>query len=975
MPDSPEKRFQNHIARFLRKVHGYTPLESREIQDDYIAQQHLLDFIHTTQAETYARLETDYTTDAPQQIMMALREELAKAPLWLIMREGLKVRGQHFQLYSPKPRSSASTADHTQNRFSFKTELVVGDAKRPDIVLFLNGLPISVIELKHEATGQNVHDAVTQFTQRSPDDAIFRLPFLYIAADTSEVKVATNPQQAGHFRWFNTGLENLPETEGEYPVEYLYRHVLARDAILQAISFYLVYVPQRTANPDKGISARDAFSLFPRYHQSRMVERLAADIGTHFAEQGHIGKKYLINHSAGSGKTLSISWLADRLNSLYLGGTSTKLVDMVFVLTDRKSLDKNIRDELENFHHLRNVIRYAKTSQQLKQHIARRESIIVSTQQKFVEILKELESLPELKTLRVAYLIDEAHRSQEGSMATAVRKPFRDTPDVEEDSDPEQALADAIRAHDHNQLFVAFTATPSNTTVQLFGAAFDTYSEAEAIHEKYIVDVAASIISYKTLFHLQSPVIPPDADKLYPAGVLAKALQNVAFQDEGLIQYKAELMLRIFDEDIKPLVNGQAKAMIVASSRLAGLLYYRILKEKLREKREIEPERYAYDVLYAFSDFDHPETHAHISEHTLNGLDKEELIEERFDTDGYRLMVVASKFQTGFDQPLLAGMFLDKPVQDRNAVQTISRLNRCAPGKEGVVVVDFTNNADKILKAFNKYRQGTPYTASEPDQAQCKGLYLQILDAGIFTADDAETYLRLAGQIGQDQQAAGLLAAETVKWRGRFNSRLASMEERKAFVYLLTKFARSYQFLSCFFAYADELAQFAAFAEFLAPQLIKAGSTSELMTHIGKLKLEKAAVTFQGIREFKPATLKPRSGGGGNHEPPPKTTISDMIEKLRERFQISEAEALVIREVCEEKVADPIIFRHVQANRHDRPYLERYYQPEVRTAIETSYASRALYQCLLDEKYIDPGSIFDIMAHTVIYRGLENRIS
>jgi type I restriction enzyme R subunit len=390
---------------------------------------------------------------------------------------------------------------------------------------------------------------------------------------------------------------------------------------------------------------------------------------------------------------------------------------MVFILTDRRSLDKNIRDEIENFTHLHDIVGIARKADDLEAYVAKRRPIIVTTQQKFAWILEKLEKDAELKKLRVAFLIDEAHRSQEGNMGAAIRKPFRDNNNQSEDGgdaevevDEDEKIAQIIREHDRNQLFVAFTATPSPATVTLFGGAFDTYSEAEAIAEGYIVDVATSIISYETLYNLRCTVVPPESEeRLYPKGVVAKALKNVAYQDEELIQYKAEVMLRIFDEDVKPLIAGCSKAMIVSSSRVAGLRYFEVIKEKLRERKA------DYKVLYAFSDFTHPETNEAISEHALNGLNQGEHIEDRFEGDDYRVMVVANKFQTGFDQPLLAGMFIDKPVLDRNAVQTVSRLNRCSPGKSDVVVVDFTNNAKSILKAFAKYRKGTPFEPVEPD--------------------------------------------------------------------------------------------------------------------------------------------------------------------------------------------------------------------------------------------------------------------
>lgn len=730
MFEGPEKTFQKHIANFLIREHGFAVLTQEEITDTefYFAEDHLYAFLKATQCETLERLEVDYGSDSRDEIFKALREEIGRRPLWSIIRTGLNVRGHDFKLYFPKPRSSESVANqlYGENRITFIPELVIQGARRPDFAFFLNGLPIVTMELKHEAN-QNVHDAVAQYIARDHRDRIFQLPFLHIAADTADVQVATDPRAEKDFRWFNTGLSNQSQTEGEYPVEFLYREVLSKDSLLDAVSFYLVQAPKQEAAEDR--PERPACTLFPRYHQHRCVEKIARETQGHFAELGDVGRKFLVNHSAGSGKTLTMCWLADRLHSLYKPGTSEKMVNMVFLLTDRKSLDKNIREDIEKFSHLKDVVRYAKRSDDLGRFLRDREQIIVTTQQKFHYILDKIANDEGLKDLRVAFLIDEAHRSQEGSMGTAIRTPFRnalltevredalfmaaethpiygagdaeesaepptsaethdaeapDAEDAQEQADPQEQIAKVISEHDLNQLFVAFTATPSPASVQLFGEPFDTYSEAEAIQEGYIVDVAQSIISYKTLYHLHCPIIPmPEEEKLYPPGVVAKALKNVAFQDSELIQYKAEVMLRIFEEQVKPLIDDRAKAMIVTTSRIAGLEYFRVIQRKLKERGA------NYKALYAFSDFVHPDNNLIISEHALNDLKDGELIEDRFEEESYRLMIVASKFQTGFDQPLLAGMFLDKAVADRNAVQTISRLNRCHSDKAGVIVVDF----------------------------------------------------------------------------------------------------------------------------------------------------------------------------------------------------------------------------------------------------------------------------------------------
>ncbi|MBI4331578.1 MAG: type I restriction endonuclease subunit R [Chloroflexi bacterium] len=965
---APEITFQDHVAQFLQDVHHYGVLEQSDITDadNCICENHLWAFLKASQSDTLKKLAEDYGADARDEVFRALRKELHFTPLWMILRQGLKVRGLEFHLYYPRPRSAGSAAaeKYGENHITFRHHFYFGGTSEEiDFVFFLNGLPIVVLEVKHEKN-QTVHDAVAQYVKRDHANKIFVRPFLYLAADTGDVMAATDPRRAENFRWHNTGLTNQPQMPGEYPVEFLYREVLSKDQLLEALSFFLVYVPERKG--EEGKPERPAFTIFPRYHQSRMVRKVAGDAAAHFAATGDIGRKYLIAHSAGSGKTLSICWLADRLHSLYTAGTNDKLVDMVFILTDRKSLDTNIREDIEKFTHLKDVVGLARKSEDLPRFLKGRRPIIVTTQQKFAWVLDEIEKNADMKNLRVAFLIDEAHRSQEGRMAVAIRVPFRkaeepDGEDVVEDSlDDEESIAKVIREHDRNQLFVAFTATPAPATVTLFGDPFDTYSEAEAIAEGYIVDVAASVISYKTLYNLHCAVVPkPDEeDELYPKGVVAKALQNVAYQDDGLIQYKAEVMLRIFEKDVSPLIGGRAKAMVVATSRVAGLRYFNIIKEKLKERGA------GYKVLYAFSDFVHPETNAAFSEHAVNELKEGELIENRFEGEDYRLMVVANKFQTGFDQPLLAGMFLDKPVIGRNAVQTVSRLNRSHAGKDRVVVVDFTNNATAILKAFAMYRKGTPFVPDEPDPEVCTRLYRQILEQGVFTQDDAAALMKVLVVPGTDAQVQFMVNG----LRARFQTRLTSAEHRKEFVYLLARFVKSFHFLTCFFTYSGEIREFATFADYVGPQLVKTGSVSELMKQIRQTEVVRAAVQFQGEVHSAAGVVKLKAGGGkkGAGPPPKKVSVQDMIDQVRAKFQISDEEALYIKQVTEEKAADSGIRGVVEAHREDVPFLEGSYRGQVHGEIQTRYDVLGRYEELADIKYTEMGGIFDIMAVTVI---------
>lgn len=969
-PVSPELLFQQHVAAFLVREHGYTTLEQTDIDPDHgWYADGLWVFLQATQPDSLKKLVDDYGSDTRVEVFKSLGEALRIHPLWWIIRHGLDVRGTHLHLYYPTPRSvaEATSSRQDQNRFTVRSHYYFGPTNAEvDLVIFLNGLPIIAIELKHEAGAQrwNVHDAVEQFVQREHSFPVFRLPFLYLAADTSEVKMATDPRREANFRWFNTGLRNEPITppaadgSSEYPVEYLYREVLSPTRLLEALSFLLVWVPERIATDDKPY--RPAFTLFPRYHQQRMVRKVAESALQRFIDTGEPGGKYLVEHSAGSGKTLSICWLAERLHSLHHPETGAKLVDMTVILTDRKSLDKNIRDDLENFAHLKDVVGYADSASELKDYLLQRKSIIVTTQHKFVWILAEIANDPLLAKRKVAFLIDEAHRSQEGRMGVAIRLPFRDAPDQPDEPDEsekaEADIATAIREHDHNQLFVAFTATPSQATLDLFGAPVDRYTEAEAIQEGYIVDVAGSILSYKTLYNLHCPLAAPD-DRTYPAGTLAKALQNVAFQDEELIHYKAEVMLRIFDERVKPLIDGKAKAMIVTTSRVAGLRYFEILREKLRERGA------DYNVLYAFSDFTHPETNQEIREHAVNGLENGELIEDRFEGDSYRLMVVANKFQTGFDQPLLAGMFLDKPVSGRNAVQTVSRLNRQHEGKQDVIVVDFTNNAGAIFKAFNLYRKGSPYQPGDPDAQAADKLYDEILRAEVFQQADADEMVRRLDDADDASRQQLMASLKQV-----FEEKLADGQPRRDFVNLLARFVQRYYFLVNFFTFPDTLARFARFAEFVGPQLIKQGTVSDLMEKIRATGVVRATVQDLGEQRLVPKTPRPpgppgpRTGGA----PPAQVTIAEMIEKVRQKYQISDEEALVIREVMGEKAADEGIRADVQNHRDDRIYLDERLKSHLNGEIQSAYQARDRWEDMVDPKYNEQGGIFDLMAFTVI---------
>ncbi len=987
MPSNKETLFQEHICSFLEKEHKYIHLSKSDFTDKehHIIEKHLVSFITTTQAEKYKAIQENYGADTSREIIKSLKEELSKKQLWLIMRDGLEVKGTAIELYKPKPRSATSVLqeeNYKKNIYSFTKEYYYNSItqERIDMVIWLNGLPIIVIELKHEDEGQTCEDAIfDSFLKRDLENEMYKLPFLYVASSNTEIKVATNPNSDKNFRWFNAKLVNKAETKGEYPVEHLYRHALSKENIAKYLEHYLVFVPANEKITEHGeILSTPSFTIFPRYHQLRASKLLAEDVKKHVNANKTLGKKYLINHSAGSGKTLTIAWMADLLDSLYTSNNK-KIFDNIIILTDRRSLDKNVKDDLEKFTHLGAKINFTKRSGDLADFLDKNRAIIVTTIHKFGHIQDKLKSRDNLKNRKVAFLIDEAHRSQDGKMALKQRQYFnnQEQADLEAGDNTEDEVVERIKKlNTSNQIFVAFTATTTPKAVSFFGEPFDTYSEEEAIKEGYILDVAQNIISYETLYNLKfsNGYIPKQKDgKDFPSGVVSKALKTIAFNDEELIQYKSEVIIKLFEEKVLDAVNGKGKAMVVTSSRPAGLKYFNTIKTILEEKKA------DYKVLFAFSDYTDPVSNESIEEvkiNELNTLHNNKVIEDVFDLDKYRILIVANKFQTGFDQPLLSAMFLDKAVNGVNAIQTVSRLNRKHVDKEQdeILVVDFTNNSDKIFEAFNKHRKGSPYKEKEPDKDILPDLYKEIIAKNIFTELEIETYITAYMDAEEDARkrnsmADALLSNLNQNYRTIFKTKLPKIEDQKEYISLLNRFVNLYYFIAQFFVLELKANNFIVFAEVMADTLIKKGKTSELKQLLKNIELTKGAVKNHGSRANIHKVKEPKKTGlkmGNGGQTQPRTTIEEALADIEQKYQISKADAIVIREICEDVYKRYDIKQKITENRENENYLKNSAEPTVKTKVKEEYMNRELWEKLEDPIYIQRGGIISLMGKTII---------
>lgn len=983
MPSNKETLFQAHICTFLEQVHGYRPLRADELGDTehHLIETDLIGFITDAQPEKYKRIEADYKSDTNREITKALHEALERTPLWLLMRQGLPVKGVHLELFKPKPRSGTAPeqlAKYALNRFAFKKEYRYNPRteERVDLVIWLNGLPIIVTELKHEDEGQNCEDAIhDSFLPRDLSNALYRHPFLYVAASNTEVKVATNPRAADKFSWFNAALVNFAETEGEYPVEHLYRHALSKENIALYLERYLVYVPPTDESTAEGVRiVAPAKTIFPRYHQLRASKRVGEAALAQVNAHGALGDRYLINHSAGSGKTFTIAWMADVLDSLYTADNK-KVYDNIIILTDRRSLDKNIKDDLSLFGHLRDKLAFAKHSGDLAKFLEGDRDIIVSTLQKFGHIQEKLKSSEALKNRKVAFLIDEGHRSQEGKLALTMRKYFTADGEGEQEED-EESGADSVgdelgRLNTANQTFVAFTATTTPKAVASFGEPFDVYTEDEAIQEGYILDVAQHMISYETLYNLGVREALPE--KTYPSGTVSKLLKQLAYNDDELIQYKSEVIIQLFEEHVRPALDGRAKAMVVASSRPAGMKYLKNLQAIIEEKE------LPYKVLFAFSDYTDPVTNALMEEVAVNELNTThggKVIEEVFEADDQRILVVANKFQTGFDQPLLSAMFLDKVVSGVHAVQTVSRLNRKAPNKDqaDILVVDFTNNATAIFEAFNKHRKGSPYKERQPDPGALSEVYKAIGAFEVFGPSEVARYIE--AYIEADKQARerrssadALLSNINQEYRTHFKERLPDPEQQKTYISLLARYTKLYYFIAQFFQLEQHLHDFIVFAEAMGAMLLKRGRTSELTQLMKHVQLTKGAVRFEGRKTNPAIAAEPQGTGlrpGLSGGEPPRTTIDAALKGIKEKFTISDDEALVIREICTEVSNNYEIKERIIANRENEDYLTQTARPKVRDEINHAYLRRDLWQKLEDPLYTERGGIISLMGRAVI---------
>ncbi len=776
-------------------------------------------FLIETQPRAAEAMDLDADGPTRRKFLARLQGEISKRGTIDVLRHGIKHGPHDIDLFygTPSPGNANATARYAQNRFSVTRQLRYSRDETKlalDLGLFINGLPIATFELKNNLTKQTVADAVEQYMRdRDPRERLFEFGrcVIHFAVDDQEVRFCTALKaKASWFLPFNLGWDdgagNPPNPNG-LKTDYLWRRVLTRDGLTDIIENYAQIVEFK----DEKSGKKKAIQIWPRYHQLDVVRKLLADAGGH-----GVGKRYLIQHSAGSGKSNSIAWLAHQLIGLTRQGSP--VFDSIIVVTDRRILDKQIRDTIKQFAQVSSTVGHAENSGDLRRFIAEGKRIIITTVQKFPFILDEIGS--EHRTSRFAIIIDEAHSSQGGRTSAAISMALSEAGAEEDEETTEDTINRLMESHKllPNASYFAFTATPKNKTLQIFGdplpatpdgkvphRPFHSYTMKQAIQEGFILDVLRYYTPVESYYRLIKRV---EGDPEFDVKRATKKLRHYVESHDHAIRQKAEIMVDHFHDQViaQNKIGGQARAMVVTSGIERAIQYFHAISAYLVERKS------PYRAIVAFSG-EHEYGGAKVTEALLNGFPSNDIV-DKIEQDPYRFLICADKFQTGYDQPLLHTMYVDKVLSGIRAVQTLSRLNRAHPQKHDVFVLDFMNDADTIREAFADYYR-TTILSEETDPNKLHDLQADLDAAGVYTAEQVDDLVAryLAG--ADRDQLDPILDACVAVYRSSLDE-----DGQVDFKAKAKAFTRTYAFLAQVLPYSNAAwEKRSIFLNFLIPKL------------------------------------------------------------------------------------------------------------------------------------------------------------
>ncbi len=988
-----EAAFERAIFEELTKHGGYAAGDPNNFdRETALDQSALIAFLKKSQPAKWAKLQSLHGADIETQVIQRFIKEVDLRGVLDVIRNGFTDLGVKFDMAYFKPETSLNPDSRAlydaniltvtrQVKYSLKNE------NELDIVLGLNGIPVATIELKNQMTGQTVDDAKQQYkSDRDPKELIFQFnkrSLVHFTVDTDEAWMTTKLMGAQTVylpfnQGFNNGKGNPPNPDG-YRTAYLWQYVWAKDSWLDIIGRFIHLEKEKSEQNGKPIVKEKM--IFPRFHQLRAVRKLSAH-----ARQNGPGQNYLIQHSAGSGKSNSIAWLSYRLSSLH-NLLNERIFDSVIVITDRRVLDSQLQDTIYQFEHKAGVVKKIdKNSSQLAESIYHGSNIIITTLQKFPFVIGKIAEMEtadgERRARNYAVIIDEAHSSQGGEATRKMKevlsgKSLEQAMAEEADAESDDTVEDEIRktvmlrGHQKNLSFFAFTATPKAKTLEVFGATdpitgkatpFHLYSMRQAIEEGFILDVLKGYTTYKTFFKLAKAIEDdPNLNKRKAKVAIARFM---SLHPHNLAE-KTRVMVEHFRQVVAKRINGRAKAMVVTPSRLHAVRY------KLEFDRYIKEKGYTHvKTLVAFSGVVNDQG-GEYKETEMNQFGEKEL-PQKFNTPEYQILLVADKYQTGFDQPLLHTMYVDKKLSGVRAVQTLSRLNRKCRGKEDTFVLDFANDAEDIKDSFQPYYEITTLEeATDPNL-----LYDQknrIEAAQVLWQSEVDNFAKVffnpQFKTAHHAQLNAFLDPAVERFKALpEDATVDGQISQDDLKHTMIAFTRLYSFLSQIMPFQDiELEKLFPYIRFLLKKLPKK-SIEERLKLDDEVALEyyRMDKTSEGALELKEnmegAVFGAAEAGVRRKKEDEKSPLSEIITIINDRFgtDFSETDRLFFDQIVEDCVADENLQVQARANTIDN------FKFPFQDAFDAKVIKRMDQNTAIFNKLMDGGDFGELVSNLIL---------
>lgn len=848
----------------------------------------LTSFLRETQPIVAEALDLGRDNPTRRKFLARLQGEISKRGTIDVLRHGMKHGPHHIDFFygTPSPGNTKAVERHAANRFSVTRQLRYSRDETQlalDLGLFINGLPIATFELKNSLTKQTVADAVQQYKRdRDPREKLFEFGrcIVHFAVDDHEVRFCT--QLKGKESWFlpfnigwNDGAGNPPNPNG-LKTDYLWKSILTREGLTDIIENYAQIVQTRDEKSGKKKRAQ----IWPRYHQLDVVRKLLADVRTNGG-----GRRYLIQHSAGSGKSNSIAWLAHQL--IGITKDESAVFDSIIVVTDRRILDQQIRDTIKQFAQVGATVGHADHSGDLRKFIAEGKKIIISTVQKFPFILDDIGN--EHRDRRFAIIIDEAHSSQGGRTSAAVSVALSSAGAEEDEETIEDKINRLMEAKKllPNASYFAFTATPKNKTLEIFGVRvpqpdgivkhrpFHSYTMKQAVQEGFVLDVLEQYTPVASYYRLVKKI---EGDPEFDTKRAKKKLRRYVEGHDHAIQLKAEIMVDHFHEQVLALnkIGGEARAMVVTSGIERAIQYFHAIRDYLAERKS------RYQAIVAFSG-EHEYGGVKVSEASLNDFPSNR-IAERIQADPYRFLICADKFQTGYDEPLLHTMYVDKILSGIKAVQTLSRLNRAHPKKHDVFVLDFMNDSETIQKAFEDYYR-TTILAEETDPNKLHDLKSALDGYEVYSDAQINEFVTLYLGGADRDKLDPILDACVAVYRQQLDE-----DGQVDFKGKAKAFLRTYGFLSSILPYTNgDWERLSIFLNFLVSKLpapIEEDLSKGILESIDmdSYRVEKKSVVKIQLADTNAEIEPVPTSGGGYKAEPELDRLSNILKTFNDQF-------------------------------------------------------------------------------------------